>query len=362
MNNIMDKIESLDLSFASEAWFIKCLVILGVAIIANLAAHLILKYLKKISDYTVNGWDDALIRAAEKPLSFVIWFLAIISIGDTVNKHKGAFLVDFLAPTAKVGIIICVTWFLMRFINFISHDIVEKSRQKGQEIDFTTVDAISKLVRAIVIIFSALIIMQNLGFSVSGLLAAGGVGGVVLGFAAKDTIANFFGGLSIYMDRPFGVGDWIKSPDRQIEGIVEQIGWRQTRLRALNKNAIYVPNSVFSNIIVENPSRMTNRRIKEVIGIRYEDISKISKITDEIKTMLQNSSDLDHSQPIIVSFTTFSPSSLDFQVNAFTKTTDALEFSEIKQDILLKIAYIIEKNEAEIAFPTTTVISSAPKK
>lgn len=362
MNDLMEKIESLDLSFASEAWFIKSLVILGVAIFANIAAHFIIKYLKKISDYTVNSWDDALIRAAQKPLSFVIWFLAIISIGDTVNKHKGTFVVDFLAPTSKTGIIICVTWFLLRFITFASQDLVERSRKEGKEIDYTTVDALAKLARLVILVLTALIIMQNLGFSISGLLAAGGISGLVLGFAGKDSLANFFGGLSIYMDRPFGVGDWIKSPDRQIEGIVEQIGWRQTQIRAFNKNVIYVPNSIFSNIIIENPSRMTNRRIKETIGIRYEDISKIDKITKEIRAMLKDNENLDHSQAILVSFTTFSPSSLDFQVSAFTKTTDAEEFSDIKQDILLKIAYIIDKNEAEIAFPTTTVISTSPKK
>lgn len=99
-----------------------------------------------------------------------------------------------------------------------------------------------------------------LGFSLSGVLAFGGIGGIAVGFAAKDMLANFFGGLAIYLDRPFIVGEWIRSPDHEIEGTVEHIGWRQTRVRAFNKNPIYVPNSLFSTIVVETPTRTRSSR------------------------------------------------------------------------------------------------------
>ena len=78
----------------------------------------------------------------------------------------------------------------------------------------------------------------------------------------------------VYLDRPFAVGDWVRSPDREIEGTVENIGWRVTRIRTFDKRPLYIPNSIFSQIAVENPSRMSNRRIKETIGIRYDDASK----------------------------------------------------------------------------------------
>ena len=113
--------------------------------------------------------------------------------------------------------------------------------------------------------------MQLFDYSVSGLLAFGGIGGIAVGFAAKDLLANFFGGLMIYLDRPFSVGDWIRSPDKEIEGTVEDIGWRLTRIRTFDKRPLYIPNSIFASISVENPSRMSNRRIYEKIGIRYDD-------------------------------------------------------------------------------------------
>ena len=178
---------------------------------------------------------------------------------------------------------------------------------------------------------------------------------VAIGFAAKDLLSNFFGGLFIYLDRPFAVGDWIRSPDREIEGTVEQIGWRVTRIRTFDKRPLYIPNSVFSQISVENPSRMSNRRIKETIGIRYDDISKMEIIINQVKEMLKAHPDIDTEKTLIVNFDCFAPSSLDFFIYTFTKTTDWIQFHEVKQNVLLKIIHIIEKNGAEIAFPTSTL-------
>jgi len=194
-----------------------------------------------------------------------------------------------------------------------------------------------------------------MGYSVSGVLAFGGIGGIAIGFAAKDMLANLFGSLIIFLDRPFKIGEWIRSPDREIEGTVEQIGWRMTVIRTFSKNPIYVPNSVFATIAIENPSRMTNRRIHETIGIRYTDFNAIENITSEVKKMLLSHHEIDKSLTLMVNFNQFGPSSLDFFIYVFTKTTAWEKYHEVKQDVLLKIGKIIENNNAEIAFPTSTV-------
>jgi len=186
-------------------------------------------------------------------------------------------------------------------------------------------------------------------------LAFGGVGGIAIGFAARDLLANFFGGLMIYLDRPFSVGDWVRSPDREIEGTIERIGWRLTVIRTFDKRPLYVPNSVFANIAVENPSRMTHRRIYETFGIRYEDIQQMSAITTDVEAMLKVHSAIDATQTLMVNFVACTPSSVDFFVYTFTKTTVWTEFHVIKQDVLLKIADIIAQHGAEMAFPTSTV-------
>lgn len=159
----------------------------------------------------------------------------------------------------------------------------------------------------------------------------------------------------IYFDRPFKVGDWIRSPDRQIEGTVERIGWRMTSIRTFDKRPIYVPNSVFSNIVVENPSRMLNRRIFETIGLRYDDADKVPVIIDEVREMLKNHKDIDTRQTLIVNFDAFGASSLNFFIYTFTKTVNWVRYHEVKQDVLLQVMAIIKKHEADIAFPTQTL-------
>ncbi|MDF5068534.1 mechanosensitive ion channel family protein, partial [Vibrio parahaemolyticus] len=198
--------------------------------------------------------------------------------------------------------------------NVEEHVLEQKNR------DETTVQAIAKVARLFFITVGILTVMQAFGLSLSGLLTFGGVGGLIVGLAAKDLLSNFFGGLMIYFDRPFKVGDWIRSPDRQIEGTVERIGWRMTIIRTFDKRPLYVPNSVFSSIVVENPSRMLNRRIYEKIGLRYDDAEKMPQIITAVKEMLKNHKDIDARQTLIVNFDTFGPSSLHFFIYTFTKT------------------------------------------
>ncbi|GIR41380.1 MAG: hypothetical protein CM15mP51_21600 [Porticoccaceae bacterium] len=121
----------------------------------------------------------------------------------------------------------------------------------------------------------------------------------------------------IYLDRPFSVGDWIRSPDKEIEGTVEDIGWRLTRIRTFDKRPLYIPNSIFASISVENPSRMSNRRIYEKIGIRYDDVSKMNTIVTEVKLMLQKHEQIDNEQTLMVNFNKFSESSIDFYLHFY---------------------------------------------
>ena len=168
-------------------------------------------------------------------------------------------------------------------------------------------------------------------------------------------LSNFFGGLMIFLDRPFGVGDWIRSPDRDIEGTVESLGWRLTTIRTFDKRPLYVPNAAFLSIAVENPSRMSHRRIYETIGVRYDDANQIQTIVERVKAMLEQHPDIDSSQTLMVNFNQFSPSSLDFFIYCFTKTTVWTEYHAVKEDVLLKAYELITHLGAEVAFPTRTL-------
>ncbi len=311
----------------------------------------ILKRLHLKAEKTKNVWDDAIIDSIKKPISLIIWAAGLYLAAEIIQEATGAVIFNAVGPLRDTVIIGALAWFLVRLIKHGEQKLVEGEKA----VDPTTVDAIAKLLKVSVVITSLLVVLQTLGFSISGVLAFGGIGGVAVGFAAKDLLANFFGGLTIYLDRPFAVGDWIRSPDRDIEGTVEQIGWRLTRIRTFDKRPLYVPNSTFTTIAVENPSRMLNRRIYETIGIRYDDAGKMGTIVDKVKDMLTNHPEIDTRQTMIVNFNAFAPSSLDFFIYTFTKTTDWVYYHEVKQDVMLKIVDIIEKEGAECAFPTSTI-------
>lgn len=326
------------------------LVIFGLLIL-DFSQRKILKRLQLKAEKTKNRWDDAIIESIKKPISLIIWAAGLYLATKIIQEATGAVIFDAVEPIRDTVIIGAIAWFLVRLIKHGERNFI----QGEKEVDPTTVDAIAKLLKMAVVITALLVVLQTLGFSISGVMAFGGIGGIAVGFAAKDLLANFFGGLTIYLDRPFTVGDWIRSPDRDIEGMVEKIGWRLTCIRTFDKRPLYVPNSVFTTIAVENPSRMLNRRIYETIGIRYDDAGKMRTIVSKVKDMLNNHPEIDTGQMMIVNFNTFAPSSLDFFVYTFTKTINWTEYHEIKQDVMLKIIEIIEEEGAECAFPTSTI-------
>lgn len=348
----------MDFSFfqSEHSWITQVFAVVFIALVADFIQRRVLTRLARRLEKTPNPWDDASLFALRRPLSFFIWIFGMSIAAEITGRQMDSTFIGFIEPTRDVAVIVAITWFLVRFIQQAEKNIIAQNEAKGEPVDITTLDAITKLLRLSVMITAGLVVLQTLGFSISGVLAFGGVGGIAIGFAARDLLANFFGGLMVYMDRPFSVGDWIRSPDREIEGTVERIGWRLTVIRTFDKRPLYVPNSVFANIAVENPSRMTNRRINETFGIRYADVSKAGVITADVESMLRQHPDIDASQTLMVNVVSFAPSSIDFFIYTFTKTTVWTEFHTIKQDVLLKIEEIISKHDAELAFPTSTIL------
>jgi len=277
----------------------------------------------------------------------LIWFGWIYFSLDAFKGQIEA--LNKVVEYIDIAPIFIVTWGIVRMVSGMENYMLERKTN----VDNDSVRLFSRLIKILIVIAIALGIAQYLGFSISSLLTFGGVGGIVMGFAAKDMLSNIFGGLMIQMDKPFSTGDWIRSS--KFEGTVEKIGWRMTRIRTFAKNPVYIPNSIFASIPIETPSRMTNRRIKEVIGIRYDDIAQIPAIVDEVEALLKAHKDIDQSESLRVYFNYFNASSLDFNVYAFTKTTSKDEYQRVKQQILLDVADIIAKHKAEIAYPTQTL-------
>jgi MscS family membrane protein len=353
-------LETLTEYLGGNAWVGQVFgVVLATAVIHYLVRHALLR-LKLQLEKTQNLYDDALLEAAGRPLAWAIWLVGISIAAESVGGDAAqAEVFSIVGEAREVGIIVLLTWFVVRFIRFVEQHISDATYRENPA-DPTTASAVGKLLRASAIITAVLMVMQTLGFSISGVLAFGGVGGIAVGFAARDLLANFFGAIMVFLDRPFSVGDWIRSPDKSIEGTVEEIGWRLTRIRTFDARPLYVPNATFASITVENPSRMTNRRINETIGVRYEDVGVLEFIMRDVRKMLEEHEAIDRSKTLMVNFNEFGPSSLDFFIYTFTRTTVWTEFHAIKQDVLFRIARIIESHGAEVAFPTSTVHLEQP--
>ena len=318
-----------------------------------------------ISKKTATDFDDIILKSIQKPLTYLIILVSLILIFEALNSLFQIFEFFDTSKVIYLLIVILISWTLLRILNgYYSNKSFLRNLKESDDpmVVEQTYEITIRIFKIIVIIITALTLMQEFGLSISGLLAFGGVGGLVIGLAAKDLLSNFFGGLMIFLDRPFKVGEFIKSPDRDIEGIVESIGWRLTVVRTFSKNVLYIPNSAFANIVVENATRMTNRRINQIIGIRYDDLDKIPKIVDDVRIYLESHNDIDQSNKPTVYFHSFSASSCDFFIRAFTKTRDWREFLKIKEQVLYKVSEIINNHNAAIAFPTMTIEMDNPEK
>ncbi len=343
------------LDFVNNNWMIQVFLVVFTTVVFNFFIRFLLQKAHQKLKQTENVWDDAVLISAKKPLALLVWVIGLSIAAEIIRPIAQTDLFEYTSLLRRIAIILLLMMFLINLIKNIEENFLHKTKKSEIEADETTIRVLARLFRLSVLITAGLVILQTLGISITGVIAFGGVGGIAIGFAAQDLLANFFGGLIVYLDRPFSVGDWIRSPDREIEGTVEDIGWRVTIIRTFDKRPLYIPNSIFTKISVENPSRMLNRRIYETIGLRYADSGKVREIIEAVKGMLSRHEEIDTDATLIVNFNSMGASSLDFFIYTFTKTTDWVHYHEVKQDVLLKIIHIIHEHDADIAFPTTTL-------
>lgn len=315
------------------------------------------KLIKKISEQVLHSKKPlvvftAVLNTVRSPISWILYIMAVtVSLG-ILNKHLDIALISKFRDLREIMILSVLGFFIKNIIKEVKIGKLKELAATDNKDGKTTVQVAANIASVFSFMVIGLMILQEMGLSLSGLMAFGGIGGLVVGLSAKEVLADFFGGLVLIADKPFKVGDWICSPDRDIEGTVEEIGMRRICVRTFDKRPLYIPNSLLSTITIENPSRMTNRRIYETIGVRYDDVEKVSSITRKVREMLEKHSGIDTNQTLMVNFNSFGDSSLDFFVYCFTKTTDWTTYHGVKHNVLLNIYEIIKEEGADIAFPT----------
>jgi MscS family membrane protein len=323
-------------------------------ILKKIVSYIFDKVIFPLAAKTKSHYDDQFFQAIRKPAE---WLMVIIGLfialhflrlpTEPFDLRSGA------VSLFKVLVTFDVAWALFNLVGLIDTFLSFWVSKTESTLDDQLLPFIRKSLRAFVIFLAVILTIQNLGYSISGLLASLGIGGLAVALAAKDTLSNIFGSLMILLDRPFHIGDWVKAGD--LEGIVEEVGFRSTKIRTFAKTQITVPNNVIANLAVDNMSRRPKRRIMLTIGVTYESTpDQMRKAVAGIREMLGNHPAIDQ-EFFLVNFTDFGASSLDILVYCFTKTIVWQDFLEAKQDVCLKIMDILEELGMEIAFPSRSV-------
>lgn len=325
------------------------------ALLAGMVVSRVMARLAQRTDPTRHVWVHGFLAGAPGPLKALIWVLGLAGAARLLVEHDVSSMLAAVLPTAPmVAVIAVVTWYFLKVCTQVQENLVARARVRRHELDPTATDAIGKLVRASIVLTAALTVMQALGFSIAGVLAFGGVGGIAIGFAAQSLVANLLGGLTIFASRPFKVGEYIIIPGTELAGGVEHIGWRATRLIGFDCKPFYVPNSMFNTQPIINHSRMTARRIMETLHLRYMDMGVMARIVEECRQMLREHKGIQQDF-FAFNFDSCGERSLQLSLYAFTVSTDYNEFMNVKEDILLRIADIVRRHGAQLAEPVATV-------
>ena len=299
-------------------------------------------------------WDDELVEVMPKPVSvffqILLWYGAVYLL---VLPKSPVNIQVFVTQGLQLALCIAFTWAVLCVIDVVTNALSRITDQTESKLDDQLMPMIRKTLKTIVFLAAMVMIIQNLGYSVTSMIASLGVGGLALALAAKDTVANVFGSVIVFTDRPFQVGDWVQFSG--IEGTVEEVGFRTTQIRRFDKSQVTVPNAVFSSTPIVNHSRRPIRRISMDVGLSYEtNAEQMRQILEDIRTMIKEHPDID-SGFHFVNFVTFGDSSLNIRLYCFSKTTVWKRYLLIQEDVMLKIMELVEARGLEIAFPTRTV-------
>lgn len=297
------------------------------------------------------AWEF-LCRALANPVFFMGLFIGLFISLDIAAVHSQ--IKELIPLVRKLSIILACTWAVMVYIGLYEKKYSNAKDQLVGGFDQRTADTLMKLFKAIAIVIAIIFSMDAFGVNLKGMVAVAGISGASLVFAAKDFLANFFGTISLYIDKPFSVGHKIRLPNG-IEGEVEYVGWRVTKLRTDEKTSLYVVNSSFLNATIENLSKVSHKRITHIINLKFSDLDKVQAITKEINAMLMKHPEIDQDERIYAILSDITEYSIQIKIRAFTRVLDKTLFVKLTEGIIIDCLKIIRKHGASPAFPSRTI-------
>lgn len=339
-------------------------IILLTFIIRTVILYILEKKITALVNKTKSELDDLIINAIKKPLSYFIllqgFYIAILTLQlpETISQF-GLTVSDIIHKIYILSISFIALYLIFKLIDVLAYYLHQEAKKSKSTLDDQLVPLIIKSLRILVGMLGVLFILENFGYDITSLLAGLGLGGLAFALAAQDTVSNIFGSITVFSDKSFQLGDWISIGD--IEGTVEDIGFRSTRIRRFDQALVTVPNSQFIKGGVVNYSARKKRRIEFYLGVTYgTSVAKIKDVVEGIKNIIEEDDKFDHSF-YMVKFTDFGAFSLNIYIYCFTKTTVWADFLTVRGEFNLKIMELLEELGVEIAFPSQTIYLNTPE-
>ena len=349
----LDRIEFLQMPFLGNLlWqYVAALIFVLVAFFATkLVDFFFLVQLKRLSKKTQSTFDDLLVELARGPVK-IITFVILLHVGLRAFAWP-EWAVSFISNGFTIVIAGSITYVALKLVD-LGIGLWKKRMESGEDaiLDKQLFPIVSKSLKVFVVVVAVLVTTQNLGMNVTGLLASLSIGGLAIGLAAQDTLSNLFGAVALFADKPFRVGDRIQLD--AIDGSVEAIGLRSTRIRNLDGHLVTVPNRTMANASITNVSKRPNIKTIMNVGVTYdtpaERVERAMAIIDEIFRPHPKTADL------IISFNKFNDSSLNILVVHWWNSTDFKEYLGGFQKLNLELKRRFDAEGIDFAFPTQTV-------
>lgn len=328
------------------------LVVLAVSFLSRGVAWGLKTYSKRLTSYTKNHVDDALIESIYRSLNTILVLTALyfgeqsLEVSDSVD-HLTQKIV-FVLLTIKI------THELDRFLAFVIRDYLEPLARRQKGFVKTFMPAILRFSKFFLWGTALLLVLSNLGYNIVSLLAGLGIGGLALALAAQETLGNMFGSIALLVDQPFKVGDFVKVEN--YSGNIVEVGMRSTKLQTLDKTVVSIPNNKMASAIIENVSLQDLKKVEQVLDFSYEmGMSKMNELLKTLEQVVRRDRNTDKDS-IRVNFLEFGSSALRVTVFYYVKETSTYkEYLDVRQRINLKIKERVEKMNVEMAYPTQSL-------
>jgi len=302
---------------------------------------------------TRSNYDEMIARAASKPLGALFLLAGLVAGVMVLPLPAEPDIRSVAAGVFKALFAADVLWFMFRIVDVGVHYLSSLAARTESKLDDQLVPLLRKALKATTALVWFVWLVQLLGYSVSSLLAGLGIGGLAVALGLQETLSNFFGSVVILLDRPFKVGDWVQLEG--VEGVIEDIGFRSTRIRTFQGTLVSVPNQKVATTTIDNCSKMPKRRVMHSIGLTYETTpEQMEQAVEMIRSLILADEGVD-SNLVVVRFSEFGNFSLNITVLYFTKAIIFAEHLTTRERLNLAIMRALNAMGVSIAFPTQTL-------